>query len=177
MTAWDYWISKSFWAAPSSGICLQHIYGLCRAHCSRPSGATACMDCQWFSLSKASQLVQRCEDRLSATDSAQLGDWLFPMVGRRRYSPVYHSKNGRLRFNSCNITSKQGVYFTDQLLMRLMRELLALWLLKWYTVRIRTQLGIYGQIYRFAFKSSLMHCPRELLQAKGIFDHISLLLS
>ena len=51
--------------------------------------------------------------------------------------------------------------------MRLMSELLALWLLKWYTVRIRTQLGIYGQIYPFAFRSSLGLRPRELLQAKG----------
>ena len=39
--------------------------------------------------------------------------------------------------------------------------------IKWYTVRIRTQLGIYGQIYPFAFRSSLGLCPWELLQAKG----------
>ena len=31
-----------------------------------------------------------------------------------------------------------------------MRELLTLWLVKWNTVRIRTQLGIYGQIYPFS---------------------------
>ena len=48
-----------------------------------------------------------------------------------------------------------------------MRELLPLWLLKWYTVRIRTRLGIYGQIYPFAFRGSLELRPRELLQAKG----------
>ena len=38
---------------------------------------------------------------------------------------------------------------------------------KWYTVRIRTWLGIYGQIYPFAFRSSLGLCPLELLQPKG----------
>ena len=46
-----------------------------------------------------------------------------------------------------------------------------------YTVRFRTQLGIYGQIYPFAFRSSLGLCPRELLQTKGIFDRIYLLSS
>ena len=50
--------------------------------------------------------------------------------------------------------------------MRLIREFLALWLLKWYA---RTQLGIYGQIYPFVFRSSLGLCPRELLQAKGVY--------
>ena len=34
--------------------------------------------------------------------------------------------------------------------MKLLRELWALWLLNWYTVCIRTQLGKYGQIYPFA---------------------------
>ena len=48
-----------------------------------------------------------------------------------------------------------------------MRELLALWLLKWYTVCIRTGLRIYGQIYPFAIRSSLGLRPWELLQAKG----------
>ena len=35
------------------------------------------------------------------------------------------------------------------------------------TVRIRPRLRIYGQIYPFAFKSSLGLRPRELLQTKG----------
>ena len=48
-----------------------------------------------------------------------------------------------------------------------MRELLALWLLKWYTARIKTRIRIYGHIYPFAFRSSLGLPPPELLQAKG----------
>ena len=51
--------------------------------------------------------------------------------------------------------------------MRLMGYSLAGWFFKWYTVRIRTWLGIYGKIYPFAFRSSLGLCPWELLQAKG----------
>ena len=51
--------------------------------------------------------------------------------------------------------------------MKIMREFLAFWLLKWYTVCIRTWLGIYGQIYTFAFSSFLGLLPRELLHAKG----------
>ena len=51
--------------------------------------------------------------------------------------------------------------------MSLMMELLTLLLLKWYTVPIRTWLGIHGQIYPFAFRSSLGLSPRELLQTKG----------
>ena len=39
--------------------------------------------------------------------------------------------------------------------MRLSRELLARWLLKRYTVRIRTRGGMYSQIYPFTFGSSL----------------------
>ena len=58
-----------------------HIDGLCRAHSTHPSGATAGMDRQGYSLSKASQLVQQCENRLSAKDSAPHGDRLFHMVG------------------------------------------------------------------------------------------------
>ena len=57
--------------------------------------------------------------------------------------------------------------------MRLMRELLAVWLVKWYTASIRTQLRIYGQIYPFAFRSSLGSSFRR----RGIFDRISLLSS
>ena len=48
-----------------------------------------------------------------------------------------------------------------------MRELLPLWPSKWYTVLIRTQIRICGQIYSFAFRSSIGLCPRELLQVKG----------
>ena len=80
VTAWKPLIPKSFFAAPSSSNWLQHINRLCRAHCTRLSGANAGVDRQWFSWSKASQLVQHCEDRLSATDSAAHGDWLFHMV-------------------------------------------------------------------------------------------------
>ena len=49
-----------------------------------------------------------------------------------------------------------------------MRELLVFLFLKWYTVRMRTQLGIYSQIYPFALRSSLGLRPWELLQGKGI---------
>ena len=38
---------------------------------------------------------------------------------------------------------------------------------KWYTVRIRTWLEMYGQIYPFTFRLSIGLCPRELFQAKG----------
>ena len=48
-----------------------------------------------------------------------------------------------------------------------MRYTLSYWLFKWYNVHIRTQLGIYGQIEPFSFRSSLGLCPLELLQAKG----------
>ena len=40
-------------------------------------------------------------------------------------------------------------------------------MVKWYTVRTRTRLGIYGQIYPFAFRSSRGRSPLELLQTKG----------
>ena len=43
-----------------------------------------------------------------------------------------------------------------------MRELLSLWLIKWYIVHIRTWLGIHGQINPFAFRSSLGLRPWEL---------------
>ena len=49
----------------------------------------------------------------------------------------------------------------------IMRESWAYWLFKWYTVRIRTRLGIYGKTHPFAFRSSLGLRPRTLLQAKG----------
>ena len=50
--------------------------------------------------------------------------------------------------------------------MTLVRELLALWLLKLYNVRIRTQFGIYAQIYLFTFRISNGLRPWELLQNK-----------
>ena len=56
---------------------------------------------------------------------------------------------------------------TDYLTMILIRASLAKWLFKWHTVRIRTRLGIYIQIYPVPFRSSLKLRPRELLQAKG----------
>ena len=51
------------------------------------------MDRQWFSLSKASQLVQKCEDRLSATDSAPHRDRLFHMVRADNDSIDYNDDN------------------------------------------------------------------------------------
>ena len=63
VTSWNFLIPKPFWAALSSGNRLQHLNRFCRAHCTHPSGATAGVDCQWFSLYKASRLVRQCEDR------------------------------------------------------------------------------------------------------------------
>ena len=40
-------------------------------------------------------------------------------------------------------------------------------MLKWYNVCIRTRVGIYGQIYPSAFRSSQGLRPWELLQAEG----------
>ena len=51
--------------------------------------------------------------------------------------------------------------------MRLVGELLALLRSNWYTVCIRTQFRLYGQIYPLAFRSSLGLRPGELIQAKG----------
>ena len=70
------------WAAPSSGNRLKHLDGLCRAHCTHPSGAIAGVDRQWFSLSKDNQLVQHAVrgSSLSETDSAPHGDRLFHLA-------------------------------------------------------------------------------------------------
>ena len=84
------------------------------------------------------------------------------------------TKDWILTFNTCNVTSKRGVYFTlhslgvyELIVNEIKEEIMSLMIVKWFTVRIRAQLGIYGQIYPFPFRSFLGLCPRELLQAKG----------
>ena len=54
----------AFWAAPSNGSRLQHLNGLCRAHCTHWSGATAGVDRQWFSLSSSTRIVFLQQTRL-----------------------------------------------------------------------------------------------------------------
>ena len=61
--------------------------------------------------------------------------------------------------------------------MRIMRELLPLWPLKWYTVRIRTQLRICGQIYPSPSGVPLGFALGNSFRWRVIFDRISLLSS
>ena len=56
-----------------------------------------------------------------------------------------------------------------------MKESWAYWLFKWYTVRSRTQLKIYGWTYPFAFRSSSGFALGNSFRKRGIFDRISLL--
>ena len=77
--------------------------------------------------------------------------------------------NWILKLNSeFSITFKQGIHFTVNSLGSIWTNWLinerisSILTVKWYTVCIRTRVGMFGQIYPFGFKSSLGLWPWEL---------------
>ena len=70
------------------------------AHCTHLDGAAAGVDCQRFSLSKASQMDQQGEDSLSATDLAQHGDRLFHSIVSQFQVPSSNSLGEMLSYDT-----------------------------------------------------------------------------